>query len=100
MADDTDSGEKTEKPTPKKLADARKKGQVPKSKDVTSTVVLLVWFMLGALVLGYAANRFIAFTEVPGRSGVETLFGSVAKISSGLRPCRSPASISSSRAAA
>ena len=35
MADDTDSGDKTEKPTPKKLADARKKGQVPKSRDVT-----------------------------------------------------------------
>ena len=38
MSQDQDSGDKTEQPTPKKLQDARKKGQVPKSKDLTSTV--------------------------------------------------------------
>jgi SpoVK/Ycf46/Vps4 family AAA+-type ATPase len=38
-----DAGDKTEKPTPKKLEDARKKGDVSKSKEVTSTVVLVVW---------------------------------------------------------
>lgn len=36
--------EKTEEPTPKKLRDARKKGQVPNSKDVTSTALLIVIF--------------------------------------------------------
>lgn len=50
MADKNDGGDKTEKPTPKKLQDARKKGQVPKSKDLTSTVELAAW--LGLLVLG------------------------------------------------
>ena len=64
MADKNDGGDKTEQPTAKKLLDARKKGQVPKSKDVTSTVSLLVWFMLAALVLGYAASRFIALAEL------------------------------------
>ena len=49
-----DSGDKTEQPTPKKLQDARKKGQVPKSKDVTSTVELLVWFALALLAVGWA----------------------------------------------
>jgi len=34
--------EKTEPPTPKKLRDARKKGQVAMSKDVTSTVLLVL----------------------------------------------------------
>jgi type III secretion protein U len=49
-----DSGDKTEQPTHKKLQDARKKGQVPKSKDVTSTVELLVWFGLSLLAVGWA----------------------------------------------
>ena len=44
------SGEKTEEPTPKKLRDARKKGQVAKSKEVSGTfgmiaVVVLLWAM-------------------------------------------------------
>lgn len=37
-----ESGEKTEMPTPKKLRDARKKGQVCTSKDVVSTAILIV----------------------------------------------------------
>ena len=44
------SGEKTEKPTPKKLRDARKKGQVAKSKEIGSaaniiSVFVLIWVM-------------------------------------------------------
>ncbi|MBU0905212.1 MAG: EscU/YscU/HrcU family type III secretion system export apparatus switch protein, partial [Firmicutes bacterium] len=35
------AGEKTEKATPKKRQDQRKKGQVLKSQDVTSAIVLL-----------------------------------------------------------
>ena len=44
MADST--GEKTEMPTPKKLRDARNKGQVCTSKDITSTAILVVLFAL------------------------------------------------------
>ena len=44
------SGEKTEQPTPKKLRDARKKGQVAKSKEVSGTlgliaVLVTIWAM-------------------------------------------------------
>ena len=44
------SAEKTEQPTPKKLRDARKKGQVAKSKEVSGTfnlimVLALLWMM-------------------------------------------------------
>ncbi len=39
-----DSGEKTEEPTPHKLREARKKGQIAKSKDLTSAVMLIVAF--------------------------------------------------------
>ncbi|MBU6949816.1 MULTISPECIES: type III secretion system export apparatus subunit SctU [unclassified Hahella] len=40
------SDEKTEKPTPKKLRDARKKGQVAHSKDVVSTATICAMFLL------------------------------------------------------
>lgn len=42
MADE--SGEKTEEPTPKKLDDARKKGQVWKSRDLTGALVFFVGY--------------------------------------------------------
>ena len=48
MADS--AGEKTELPTPKKLRDARQKGQVCTSKDITSTAILVVLFALLAWV--------------------------------------------------
>ena len=40
-------GEKTEKPTPKRLKEARKKGQIPKSVDLVQWLVLLMstWFV-------------------------------------------------------
>lgn len=63
MADKNDGGDKTEKPTPKRLEDARKKGDVSKSREVTSTVVLVLWLGLGALVLGFAAARLAMLWE-------------------------------------
>jgi type III secretion protein U len=57
MAEKNDGGDKTEKPTPKRLSDARKKGDVPKSKDVTSTAVLGGWLLLGLMVTGFAFDR-------------------------------------------
>ncbi len=40
------SGEKTEKPTPKKIREAREKGQVAKSQDLVVSVVFLAVFMV------------------------------------------------------
>jgi type III secretion YscU/HrpY family protein len=78
MAGNNDGGDKTEKPTPKKLQDARKKGDVPKSKEVTSTVVLVVWFGIGALAVGYAGSRIAALFEslftIVGRGWMHTGF--------------------------
>ena len=42
FAKDGPGGEKTEQPTSKKLEDARKKGQVAKSMEINSAVILLV----------------------------------------------------------
>ena len=50
------SGEKTEQPTQKKLRDARKKGDVPKSKDFTQTLLILSLF-------GYLIGRGHAIYE-------------------------------------
>ena len=46
FAKDGPDGEKTEEPTAKKLTDARKKGQVGKSKEVTTAAMLLQHFLL------------------------------------------------------
>ncbi|MBH38148.1 flagellar biosynthesis protein FlhB [bacterium] len=40
-----DSGEKTEEPTPHKLSELRKKGQISKSKDFTSAVIVTVAYL-------------------------------------------------------
>lgn len=67
------SGEKTEKATPKKRQDARKKGQVAKSQDANTAIVLLgVFFLLymtGSymlkLVLGLYKQSFEEFMIMP-----------------------------------
>ncbi|MFT5083247.1 MAG: type III secretion protein U [Lentisphaeria bacterium] len=41
-----DKSQNTEQPTPKKLKDARKKGQVSKSKDVTTNLSLIAVFLV------------------------------------------------------
>ncbi|MEK9657529.1 MAG: flagellar biosynthesis protein FlhB [bacterium] len=41
-----DSGEKTEEPTPHKLREAREKGNISKSKDLTNAILLLVSFYM------------------------------------------------------
>ncbi|MGJ8692217.1 MAG: flagellar biosynthesis protein FlhB [Thalassotalea sp.] len=48
---DSDSGEKTEDPTAKKLGDARKKGQIARSKDL-GTMFVLVGSACGMLLVG------------------------------------------------
>jgi type III secretion YscU/HrpY family protein len=63
MADKNDAGDKTEKPTPKKLEDARKKGDVAKSREVTSAVGLVLWLAMVALVTGFAGKRLAALFD-------------------------------------
>lgn len=53
------SGEKTEKATPQKKREARKKGQVAKSTDLTNSIVLLFTFAFLLIYGGYAANRLV-----------------------------------------
>ncbi len=63
MSDKDKGGDKTELPTPQKLREERKQGNIPKGKEITPTVVTV-----GAIVVilsagGYIANRITAFAE-------------------------------------
>ena len=56
---DSDSGEKTEEPTAKKLTDARKKGQIARSKDL-GTLFVLVGSACAMLLMGDALASSMA----------------------------------------
>ena len=65
-----DSGEKTEQPTPHKLREARKKGQVAKSKDLTAALLLLGAFYTLKASAGYIWEQMtyitmVAFQQIP-----------------------------------
>ena len=51
------SAEKTEQPTQKKLTDARKKGQVPKSKEIVSACMISSMFLLLWVLASYFMDR-------------------------------------------
>lgn len=76
FAKDGPGGEKTEEPTAKKLDDARKEGQVAKSKEFASSLTLMVFFLLLRIWMTVLAgqmrelfsgfyNRFHYFAAMP-----------------------------------
>ncbi len=58
FAKDGPGGEKTEEPTSKKLEDARKKGQVAKSRELISGVSMLLSFVILKLILSFLNSGF------------------------------------------
>lgn len=64
MAEETDSHDKTEEPTGKRLADARKRGDVPKTPDLSAAMALAA--SIGVLVLaGGWMSRDMMLALVP-----------------------------------
>ena len=62
------SGEKTELPTPKKLRDARDKGQVCTSKDIVSTAILVVLFgVLAWMGVALVEDMEVLLSFISGR---------------------------------
>lgn len=59
FAKDGPGGEKTEEPTAKKLDDARKEGQVAKSKEIGNAFSILALFIVLKVYLGTIGNKFI-----------------------------------------
>ena len=64
MAENSDSTEKTLEPTEKKLKDARKKGDVPSSKETGNMVVVVAMLGIAALVLPYQAPQIVVALSV------------------------------------
>ena len=63
MADENKDQEKTEEATPKRREETREKGQVAKSRDLTSVAVLgacLVYFYFGGLAM---ANQLMGLMK-------------------------------------
>ena len=70
FAKDGPGGQKTEPATAKKLREARKKGQVAKSRDLTGSVILLALFILLKIYVGSMGNSFMSnFKETYARIG-------------------------------
>ncbi len=60
MADDA---EKTEEPTPKKIEDARKKGNVPKSQDASGVITLFVAILAVLMLFPYMASHTVTLVK-------------------------------------
>jgi type III secretion protein U len=61
------SGEKTEQPTSKRLRDARQKGQVSHSQDVSSTATLIVSFVVIGLLWPKMMTQFRELILLPAQ---------------------------------
>jgi type III secretion protein U len=57
MASKDQGADKTERPTPKRIRDARKEGNVSKSRELTATVLTLGWLVGGWLLMGFMYSR-------------------------------------------
>jgi type III secretion protein U len=55
--------DKTEPPTQKRIRDARKQGNVAKSKELTSTVLVLGWVVCGWMMLDFMRMKLIRLFE-------------------------------------
>ncbi len=60
-----EGGDKTEEATPKKLQDARKEGQVARSQELSTAVMLLAFFVAIKVFVGFIGTRFLgSFSDI------------------------------------
>ena len=65
MADnDTQQSERTEQPTPKRLEDARRKGQVPRSRELSMTLVMLAGACSFIVMRPFLAEKLTGIMEL------------------------------------
>lgn len=86
MADEQDQHQKTEQPTPKRLADARRKGDAPRSAEIPATAMIaaggLALWLLGDSVSQSFARLGMGFLERPhdymtDAEGLAAIYGKV-----------------------
>src|SRR5262245_12537381 len=63
MAKQQKGSDQTEKPTPKRLQDARKDGDIAKSKELTSTVMIVAWLAMAWLAVPFVTHHVTALFE-------------------------------------
>ena len=63
MADKDKGGDKTELPTPRKLLDARKKGDIAKAREITNTVGTFGWLLIVLVLAGQVAGQLTGFAS-------------------------------------
>lgn len=76
--------DQTEKPTPKRLKDARKDGEVHRSQDMSRTVLLLIWLLMFWLLANYLFEQIEAlfnhiFDRIPTSHGPAETVESITK---------------------
>lgn len=67
----SDKDGKTEKPTPKKLRDARKKGQIPKSQDLSAALSFGIFALAFTFLTTYVFQRSFVLLQNMLRSGFD-----------------------------
>ena len=58
-----EGGEKTEEPTAKKIDDSRKEGQVAKSKEISTAISLLMFFVCLKIFIGFISERLVSMFD-------------------------------------
>ncbi len=81
MAEEDDSGqEKTEEASARKIEKAREEGQIPRSRDLTTTAVLLLATIGLYIFAGFMADKIIGITRASFVIPRETIFDTNAMI--------------------
>lgn len=75
MSDQTDDAQKTEEPTPKKISEARKRGNVARSMEINTWLMLFAGTIIVAMVaptlMGKISSIALTFIERPHEYGME-----------------------------
>ncbi len=96
MSEQKPQEDRTEQPTPKRLEDARRKGDVPRSRELTMSGVMLsgaaALLLLAGPLAGRIVDGFASGFEIPRRAAFDTSFmlealgGAIANALAGLAP--------------
>ncbi len=96
MAEQADRDQRTEQPTPKRLQDARERGQVPRSRELAGTAVMVAGattLLLAGGLLAASLERVMRAGLSPAResladpmAGIEAFNGAILQAGLGLAP--------------
>lgn len=77
MSEKNNGGDKTEKPTPKRIRDSRKKGDIAKSRDFSAAIGVAGWLVLLTIASGFVGSRLANFMQESVAYSIRSDFFSV-----------------------